>query len=193
MTAQVGGGARLLVLEGKANSQAEAERKLQAAIDQANHGATTLQLSIPGNGRILAGQCINVNGLGNLSGKYFVDQVTHTIGDGYTMDLELSQVEEGGEAAVLDAINRLAMMGVLVSPEYWEQHWNDLPYLGGLLLNLSASIRTNNQGTAVTDMDQALDTLASRGVINTPEYWQNNHAAVPYLDTLLVSAANALE
>ena len=31
--------------------------------------------------------------LGRLGGKYFIDSITHHIGGGYTMDLELSRVE----------------------------------------------------------------------------------------------------
>lgn len=92
ITATVGGGSRILKCSGKADSAADAERKLKAALAKANHGATKLNLTIIGNAALFAGQTVRVNGLGRLSGKYYIDKVTHTIGSGYTMTLDLSLV-----------------------------------------------------------------------------------------------------
>ena len=90
----VGGGNRILKQSGKADSQADAERQIQAAVDKENHGATKLSATIMGNARLVASQCVDVEGLGRLSGKYYIDSITHRVGgSGYTMDLEMSLVQ----------------------------------------------------------------------------------------------------
>ena len=90
---KAGGGSRTLKLSGKADSAADAERKLTAAIAVANHGHTTLSASLRGQPNLAASQCVTVTGLGRLSGKYFIDKAVHHVGGGYTTDLELSLVE----------------------------------------------------------------------------------------------------
>ena len=192
ITATLGGGTRLLVVSGEASSQADAQRKLQAAMDEANHSATTASITIMGNAKLVASQCIDLVGLGLLSGKYFIDSITHTIGSGYTMGLELSLVDNMTDAALQDAVTRLSLVGVMASPDYWLIHAKDLPYLDGLILSLSAIIRTNQGGSSVTTLSEALSVLAAKGAINSPDYWSANASAVPWLDTLLISAANAL-
>lgn len=89
----VGGGHRILKLSGKADNKADAERKIKAAVANANHGAAKLSLTITGTASLVASQCVAVQGMGKLSGKYYLDQITHHIGGGYTMDLDLSMVE----------------------------------------------------------------------------------------------------
>lgn len=90
----VGGGNRILKQSGKADSQADAERKIQAAVDKSNHDATKLSATIMGNAGLVASQCVDVAGLGRLSGKYYIDSITHHVsGSGYTMDLDLVLVQ----------------------------------------------------------------------------------------------------
>lgn len=92
ITAKVGDGPRILKSSGKADSVADAERKIKAAVAEANHSATTLSVTITGNAALFAGQTINIAGLGKLSGKFYIDKVTHSLGSGYTMGLELSLI-----------------------------------------------------------------------------------------------------
>lgn len=91
--ATVGEGPRILKVSGKADNKADAQRKIKAAVDNANHGASTLSVTIMGNAALVASQCVKVEGLGKISGKYYIDQITHHVGGGYTMDLDLSLVE----------------------------------------------------------------------------------------------------
>lgn len=93
ISVRTGGGSRTLKLSGKADSAADAEKKLKAAIASANHGHTTLTAALRGRPDLAASQCVAVAGLGKLSGKYFIDKATHHVGGGYTTDLELSLVE----------------------------------------------------------------------------------------------------
>ena len=92
----VGKGSRILKQSGKADSKADAERKIKAAVAKANHGKTKLSATIVGNASLVASQCVQVVGLGKLSGKYYIDTITHSVSGsgGYTMDLEMSLVEE---------------------------------------------------------------------------------------------------
>lgn len=89
----VGEGPRILKRSGKADNKADAERKIKALVANANHGARKLSITIMGNAMWVASQCVAVQGMGKLSGKYYLDQITHHIGGGYTMDLEMSLVE----------------------------------------------------------------------------------------------------
>lgn len=90
---KVGKGPRILKQSGKADSKADAERKIKAAVANANHGATTLSATIMGDPGRVASQCVEVLGLGKLSGKYYIDSITSKVGGGFTQDLEMSLVE----------------------------------------------------------------------------------------------------
>lgn len=188
----VGTGTRILKQSGKADNKADAERKITAAVANANHGATTLSLTIMGRPDLVASQCVTVVGIGRLSGKYFIDSITHTVGGGYTMDMELSLVEAMTEEVIKDATERLAAVGVMDSPEYWVQHYKDVANLDGLILNMATRIKTNLGGSSITTVDDALDVLTRTGVINSPDYWASKHSTLAWLDRLLINAANAL-
>ena len=159
----VGTGTRILKQSGKADNKADAERKITAAVANANHGATTLSLTIMGRPDLVASQCVTVVGIGRLSGKYFIDSITHTVGGGYTMDMELSLVEAMTEEVIKDATERLAAVGVMDSPEYWVQHYKDVANLDGLILNMATRIKTNLGGSSITTVDDALDVLTRTG------------------------------
>lgn len=189
----VGTGKRILKQSGKADSKADAERKIRAAVDKANHGAVKLLVTIVGRADLVASQCVTVVGLGKLSGKYFIDQITHHItGSGYTMDLELSLVNSMTREVIKDATERLAAVGVMASPDYWAAHYKDLAYLDGLILNMATRIKVNWGGSSITTVDAAVKVLAGAGVLNSPNYWAVSYTAVAWLDRLLINAANAL-
>ena len=92
----VGDMTRPLKLNGKADDQADAQRKLNAAIANANHGAITMTVTITGRPDLVSTQCIEIADMGGpISGKYFLDKVTSRVGGGYTVDLEMSKVVSG--------------------------------------------------------------------------------------------------
>ena len=190
----VGTGTRILKQSGKADSQADAERKINAAVAKGNHGATKLSLTVMGRPDLVASQCVTVVGLGKLSGKYYIDSATHHItgSSGSTTDLELSLVEAMTEDVIKDATERLAAVGVMNTPSYWVAHYKDVGSLGGLILNMATRIKVNQHGTSVKTVPEALEVLTNTGVINSPDYWAKKYTAVAWLDVLLISAANAL-
>lgn len=194
VTYSVGSGARILKCSAKADSKADAELKLKAALEKANHNLTSLRVTTLGNPALVASQTVNIVGLGQLSGKYYIEKATHTLGaSGYTTTYELPLVDAGGDAAVRDAIARLVGIGVINTPNYWLAHYQDVKHLEELLLNLSARIRVRRRGTEIQEVNAALDVLTAHGVMNSPDYWAANYGALAYLDDLLVQAANALE
>lgn len=181
---------RLLEVTEKADSAADAERRLKSAIEKANHGLTTLAVTLMG-GRydVYAGQCVEMTGFGRLSGKYYVDKATHELStSGYTVQLELALVSSGTAAALQDALDRLTAAGVMNSPEYWADKIDQVPYLSDLLLNLS--VMTTGSGGGASDDPVAA--LQAAGAINSPDYWTQTAQSVPYLDQLLQNAAGAL-
>ena len=134
---------------------------------------------------------INVVGIGKASGKYYIDEKTDSVSNsGYTTTLKLSKVSDS-DATVLDAIDRLAKLKISVSPEYWVANYKNVKYLDDLLVNMAVRIRINNNSNVYTTADEAIDKLASEGVINTAAYWKANKEALPWLPLLLINAANA--
>lgn len=190
----VGTGARILKQSGKADSKADAERKITAAVNKANHSAVKLTATITGNATLVASQCVTMVGLGRLSGKYYIDRIMHHVSGaaGYTMDLEMSLVASMTEEVIKDATERLAAVGVMASPEYWVAHYTDLPNLDGLILNMATQIKENLGGSSITTVAEALEVLTKTGVVNSPDYWAGKAGALAYLDRLLINAANAL-
>lgn len=93
---EVGGGTRILHKTGSADSKADAELKLKAAINNANHSATTMSCTMIGRTDLVSTMCVNMEGFGQLSGKYYIDKVTHSVSasGGYETSLEMSKVEE---------------------------------------------------------------------------------------------------
>ncbi len=188
-----GDGTRILNLSGDAESQADAQRKLVAAIQDANHSAVTLTASMKGTANLVASQCVTVTGLGGFSGTYYIDSITHNLGSGgYTMDLSMVLVSDKTVEVIEDAITRLYAVGVIDTPSYWVANYTAINSLGGLLLNMATIIKTNKGGSSITTVADALVVLATAGVTNSPDYWAANYGALAYVDLLLIKAANAL-
>lgn len=95
-TCKVGGGKRILNINEKVESLQEAQIKACAKVNEENEKAVTMSITIMADHRIAAGSTVMIKGLYQLSGKYFVDKVTHNIGPGeaYAMSLELHKCQK---------------------------------------------------------------------------------------------------
>lgn len=93
---RVGSGKRILAINEKVDSLADARLKACGKVNAENEKAITLTATIMANPQIAAGSTVKVTGLKKINGKYFVDKVTHNIGadSAYTMDLELHKVQK---------------------------------------------------------------------------------------------------
>lgn len=96
LTCKVGGGKRMLNINEKVESLQEAQIKACAKVNGENEKAVTMSITIMADYRIAAGSTVMIKGLCQLSGKFFVDKVTHNIGPGetYTMTLELHKCQK---------------------------------------------------------------------------------------------------
>ncbi len=92
----VGDGNRILNINEKVESLQEAQTKACAKINAENEKAETMSVTIMADCRIAAGSTILIEGLYQIDGKYFVDQVTHNIGPekAYTMELDLHKCQK---------------------------------------------------------------------------------------------------
>ncbi len=90
---KVGSGSRILRINEKADSLKDAELKAIAKVNNANKKMTTMKVTIMANTKIVASSNVTIKGLGKLDGKYAVDKVRHTVGKGYTMQLDLRRIQ----------------------------------------------------------------------------------------------------
>ena len=92
-TVKAGTEERLLTNNEPADNLTEATAIALAAVNNANKGTTTMSLTMMARPGLIASDTIEIAGLERLSGKYYVEQVTHSIGSGYKMSLKLRKVE----------------------------------------------------------------------------------------------------
>lgn len=95
-TVDVGGGDRILTCNDAANNQTEATAIALAKINNANKSTTTMKITLRLPAwNIVATNCIQINGLGQLSGKYYVEQAVTTVSasGGTKVSLSLRKVE----------------------------------------------------------------------------------------------------
>lgn len=91
---------RVLKLNKKCDSLADAQMIAKAAVFDANHGNMTVSFSLPGNPSLVASQVVAITGLGQFDGNYYIDKITHALGGGYTCSYECSNVNnENSEAS----------------------------------------------------------------------------------------------
>ena len=92
-TVTAGGGDRILECNEPADNLTEATAIALAALNKANRGMTTMSITMMAMPGLIASDCVEIRGLKRLSGKYFIEQITHSLGSGYKMALELRLVE----------------------------------------------------------------------------------------------------
>ena len=98
-TVTAGGGGRILIVNEPADNLTEATAIALAALNRANRGTTTMRLTMMARPGLIASDCVEIQGLQRIDGKYYIDQITQSIGSGYTMALDLRRVEQRITAA----------------------------------------------------------------------------------------------
>jgi len=78
------------------SSISEAKILAKATLREKNKNETTLSISLMGNLNLVATQTIIISDLGVFNGKYYIDKISHTLGSGFTTDLDMHKVLEGG-------------------------------------------------------------------------------------------------
>lgn len=90
----VGSAGRMYEASIQVSSEYDAELKAKAIVNKANKRITTAEVKIMANPKIIATSTVEITGLGKLNGKYYVDQVKHNLGTGYTMSLSLHLIQK---------------------------------------------------------------------------------------------------
>lgn len=93
---EIGSRERVLNINVTASSLYDAERKAVAKLNQENKKATTITAVIMADPGIVSGMNVRIEGMGRLSGKYYVEKVSTRItgGSGSQMTLSLRQITE---------------------------------------------------------------------------------------------------
>lgn len=86
---------RVLVVNERVKSVAEAERLAKKKLREANKGGTTFSLALMGEIKYLAGLTVSLVGWGAFDGKYIITQASHGQQNGYETKLELRKCLEG--------------------------------------------------------------------------------------------------
>jgi len=79
------------VIRVRARSKAEAEAKAEAALLARNEHSAEGSITVVGDVRLVAGNCIGLAGWNKLDGKYLVETATHTIRGGYTVAAKIKR------------------------------------------------------------------------------------------------------
>lgn len=96
------------------------------------------------------------------------------------------------QSAADAAIDKLAGLGVINSPDYWKNAvaGGKVAYLDILFTQAAAKI--TKAGPRTADVKSGVDALVKAGVINTPEYWLQNYGKLQSLDLLLCALGGAV-
>lgn len=92
-TVKAGTEGRTLTVNDPADNLTEATAIALAKLNAANRGAVTMSITMMARPGLIASDIIEISGLKNLDGKYYIETITHTIGSGYKMALDLRRVE----------------------------------------------------------------------------------------------------
>ena len=101
--------------------------------------------------------------------------------------------EKDIEHPALTAINKLAKLGVINSPDYWWKtvSGNKVKYLDILFTKAAAKI--SKAGTRTATPEDGIAALVAAGVIDTPDYWKANYKGYPSLGELLCALGGAVK
>ena len=98
-----------------------------------------------------------------------------------------------GATAVEAAINKLAKLGVINSPDYWKQAAKSgvVKYLDTLLVKAAEKI--TKAGTRSSTPENGIGSMVNAGVIDTPDYWLEHYRDYPSLGALLCALGGAVK
>ena len=93
ISVMLGDEGRMYEMNTQAYNKYDAELQAAAKVNAANRTAEILNITIAAKPVIVASQCVEISGLSALDGKYYVDKIVHSVGNGYTMKLSLHRIQ----------------------------------------------------------------------------------------------------
>ena len=95
----VEGSEEILEINERVESQSEAKKIAEKRLKQANKNEVKGNITIIGGVDFLAGNNVTLKGFGAFDGKYMIEKVTHSLGSGFTSQLELTMGGSSKSAA----------------------------------------------------------------------------------------------
>ena len=92
------GSGRVLVINQKADNEADAKKIAEKKLQSANKKEITGSLTLMGDLRFVGGSNVTVSGFGAFDGKYTIEKAAHSVGDSYTTQISLSMGQESRQA-----------------------------------------------------------------------------------------------
>lgn len=93
ISVEVGESGRIYYANAQASSKYDAELQAMALLNKANRSIETMTVKMRADNSIVAGQCVYMTGFGNANGKYYIEQIKHSVGSGYKMQLTMHKVQ----------------------------------------------------------------------------------------------------
>lgn len=180
----VGTKERLLNVNTSVSSTADAELKLNAALNKENHSTTTMTIEIMGDVGLVASQCILLKGWSSkLDGKYYIDSVTHSLSSGYKCSYKLSKCDPSSAFGVIsEAINKLASLGIITNRDWWLDNYSKIENADVFIMAVGGKLNKRPTGEAQADALNALIIL-----------WRNNIISILNVLTLRIAARQSEE
>lgn len=168
---------------------AEIARKMGGTTTGITQGTTGVSSAAQGTAHtVVAGDT-----LGKIAARYgtTVDALAAINGIKNKNLIHVGQVIYLTEVAA--AVGKLARLGVINSPDYWQRAAasGKVKYLDRLLIKAAAKI--TKAGPRSSTVPNAVGTLVAAGVIDTPDYWLANYSTFPSLDALLCALGGAVK
>lgn len=86
---------KVLRINQRCDSQAAAEKLAKKKLRDKNKDEIKVSLDVVGDFVLVAGSCVELKNCGFYAGKYIIERAAHSIGDGYTVRLELRKCLNG--------------------------------------------------------------------------------------------------
>ena len=96
-----------------------------------------------------------------------------------------------GKGYVIEAKSHLAGVVKTAYKQNDWQYWSQCPYITDDTQAVKTTTPASTTPTAA-DVKKAITKLVDHGIINTPEYWEQNYSKVQYLDVLICNMADKL-
>ena len=93
------GTSRILEINQRADSIADAKKIAQEKLSNANQREITASINLMGDLRFVGASNVEISGFGMFDGKYTIEKATHTISGNYTTKIELSMGKTAKKAA----------------------------------------------------------------------------------------------
>ena len=91
-----------------------------------------------------------------------------------------------------EAVNVIVKAKLISSPDFWYLAQKTIKYIDTLFINIANNLY-DTKFLSIIHINDALDRLKNKGVMNTTEFWKNASETNKYLGTLLITVAQYIK